>query len=341
MGIKLRPKDWEKKTLWEIVEYNKRTWLKSWDWKKEGKYPFLNSSQKITLYYDEAFYEDKEYLVIWTGWQELILHYMNQPFSASNDNFILTIKKEDTLTKYVYYALLWQKSYIDTLYIWWGGIKHINQERLNSVEILLPPLEAQKQIVSYLDKQFEKIQSMEENLEKYKQEVEKLEESILEEVFWEMKERYEEKSIGEVAEWINWYAFKSKDFNTEWKWLQVIRIWNVLNLEKNPVYIQENNKFDRFKLKKNDIVLSLTWTIKKRDYLYPAIIEKDNSFYLNQRVGRLRCFADKINTKYLFFYIKSNFFRDVIFKYETWGVWNQWNMSLTHVLKHNLPLPPI
>ena len=244
MWIRLKPEDWKKVKMKDIIEYNKRYWLKSWDWKKQGKYPFLNSSQKITLYYDEAFYKDKEYLVVWTWWQELILHYMNQPFSASNDNFVLTVKN-NILTKYVYYALLSQKDFIDTLYIWWWGIKHINQTRFNSIEILVPPLETQKQIVSYLDQQWEKIQSMEENLKKYANEVKKLEESILDGVFGEMK-KYKEVKIEEIFKikswknltasemvndglyyvyWWNWVVWKYNNFNLEWKNIIIWRVW--------------------------------------------------------------------------------------------------------------------
>ena len=96
----------------------------------------------------------------------------------------------------------------------------------------------------------------------------------------------------------NGYAFKSNLFQNFG--IPVVRITNVengkLNLDK-VVYYPEDKKLDRFIIKKNDILLSLTGDDKT---LKVCMNDSDEKIYLNQRVAILRS-NESLIQKYLYY----------------------------------------
>ena len=100
----------------------------------------------------------------------------------------------------------------------------------------------------------------------------------------------------------NGYAFKSNLFQNFG--VPVVRITNVengkLNLDK-VVYYSEDKKLDKFFIKNNDILLSLTGDDKT---LKVCINESDEKLYLNQRVAILRS-NESLVQKYLYYSIKK------------------------------------
>lgn len=82
----------------------------------------------------------------------------------------------------------------------------------------------------------------------------------------------------------------------------------------------------------------MTGTRGKNDYLYVRIIEDEHT-YLNQRVGRISNNTNA-NNKYLYYFLKSNSFRDSVFEYET-GTVNQGNISSKDIMNQEIPKIPI
>jgi type I restriction-modification system DNA methylase subunit/restriction endonuclease S subunit len=114
--------------------------------KTQGKYMFFTSSQICDKYCDEYDYED-ECLIIGTGGTANIK--CSDLFSCSTDNFVIKLKTE-YLTKYIYYYLLTnidilQKGFVGV------GLQHISKEFVANVDIPMPSLEHQQEIVRYLD----------------------------------------------------------------------------------------------------------------------------------------------------------------------------------------------
>jgi len=155
---------------------------------------------------------------------------------------------------------------------------------------------------------------------------------------YDLPDGWEWKKLKYVSTFQNGFAFKSKEFNNEGIGIQVIRIGNVLDLDKNKVFIDERKEFKKYILKQNDIVISMTGTRNKRDYLFPSIIG-NNKYYLNQRVGKISV-NKEINFKFLYYFLRSNIFRDNIFKFET-GTVNQGNISSKNIENIDTPLPPL
>lgn len=78
-------------------------------------------------------------------------------------------------------------------------VPKLNQGKLNSIPIPLPPLAEQKRIVSILDEAFAAIAKAKENAERNLANAKELFESYLNKVFTEKGEGWEEKRIGDVV----------------------------------------------------------------------------------------------------------------------------------------------
>jgi type I restriction enzyme S subunit len=114
--------------------------------KKEGIYPFFTSSLICDNYCDTYDYEN-ECLIIGTGGTANIKY--GSKFSCSTDNFVLKINDEYS-TKYVYYYLL-NNIYLLENGFCGVGLKHISKKYIINIEIPIPSIEKQQEIVKYLD----------------------------------------------------------------------------------------------------------------------------------------------------------------------------------------------
>lgn len=125
--------------------------------------------------------------------------------------------------------------------------------------------------------------------------------------FLESKERKLEgmdyKKLGDICEVLNGYAFKSTDYTTnENSDIKIITIKNVddnVSLN-NCELIKSNEKYSKYIVKKNDILISLTGNIKIGIYNHEEIA------YLNQRVIKLYNFDNDITKKYVYYFMKYN-----------------------------------
>lgn len=165
------------------------------------------------------------------------------------------------------------------------------------------------------------------------------------EIPFDIPECWENIKIWNICELLWWYAFKSWDY-VEKSNNQIIRLWNVKNnkilLSASPKYIPDNiaNEALNYQIKKWDILITMTWTRRKRDYCYTVLVwEVDKKLFLNQRVWCFR-FYKWLYKKYLNYFFKTNVFLDPIFETETGWVnqGNIWSISLKNII---LPLPPL
>ena len=134
------------KTIGELCTFLPKSKRKASYGKINGYYPFYTSSQTCSKYCDEYDYED-ECLIIGTGGNANIKH--SSKFSCSTDNFVIKVNPEQ-LGKYIYYYLsinieVLQKGFVGV------GLQHISKEYINNVQIPIPPLKRQQEIVKYLD----------------------------------------------------------------------------------------------------------------------------------------------------------------------------------------------
>ena len=168
---------------------------------------------------------------------------------------------------------------------------------------------------------------------------------IDEEVPFEIPQGWEWCRLHDIIIFIGGYAYDSHSFLEKSEY-QVLRLGNIkndaINKSVNPVFIDEilAQNTVRFRCLKNDILVTMTGTRKKRDYFYTVLIDTDHfNMYFNQRVGCLRAIYSPI-ALWLNKVLKAESILHQVFQYET-GTANQGNLGATNIMNTLIPLPPV
>jgi len=151
-------------------------------------------------------------------------------------------------------------------------------------------------------------------------------------------QKWPEVSLGEIAEILNGYAFKSKNYVNDG--VRVVRITNVQKgriVDDDPKFYPQNSKepIGKYELKENDLLVSLTGNVGRVGILQKEFLPAA----LNQRVACLRTDKKKVLTKYLFYILNQNRFENNCIKSAS-GL-AQKNLSTVWLSKYEIPLPPI
>ena len=232
---------------------------------------------------------------------------------------------------------------------------------LQNIKIPIPPLFEQQQIVSFLDTKTSLVDSL---IEKTQRKIELLKEkrtSLINEVVTKgLNPNVKMKDSG--VEWIgkipsHWeftrikyfvnfdsgYSFKSDDYSENG--IPLIRIGslynNTLSFERSPIFLPEEfeRDYNQFVIEKNDILISMTGTLGKRDYGYSILYNEEFPSLLNQRVGRIRLSSERVNLNYLMYNLLSEPFLLQLFSKPT-GT-KQGNLSSDDIIGNYFGLPPL
>ena len=154
--------------------------------------------------------------------------------------------------------------------------------------------------------------------------------------------------IGDVADILNGYAFKAKDFQC--KGVPIIKIKNIVppNISIEDVqYVSRDlyNEKIKYALKYNDILISMTGSginqISSAVGKIGRVRIKDESLLLNQRVGKLFVKdKNKCDEDYLYYYMTQNSIRYDLAS-SAGGSANQANISPAQIKSIKIILPPL
>ncbi|REL31962.1 restriction endonuclease subunit S [Thalassotalea euphylliae] len=149
--------------------------------------------------------------------------------------------------------------------------------------------------------------------------------------------------ISELADTVMGYAFKSADFTkTGIPLLRMGNLYqNTLSFERSPIYLPESfkNEYERFLVKPNDLVMSMTGTMGKRDYGFTVEIpEGAPCSLLNQRVIK---FVPKHESSsgFLLNLLRSEIVLSRL--YAIPGGTKQANLSAKQIQELPAPIPPL
>lgn len=164
---------------------------------------------------------------------------------------------------------------------------------------------------------------------------------------FELPEGWEWCRLAAISYLKGGFAYKSSEFISEGT-AQVIRMGNIrpdyLRLDENPVFISDDyaQSTKDYEVVNGEIVLTMTGTKGKRDYLYSVLVEqvhlKECSLYLNQRL----CSARPVITspEFLSIALKDSRLLDLIYVKST-GSANQANIGMDAISHWLIPLPPL
>lgn len=143
------------------------------------------------------------------------------------------------------------------------------------------------------------------------------------------------------------FAYKSKEFVEDSKH-QLIRMGNIrpdfLRINENPVFISEDQALATkdYEIASGDILLTMTGTKGKRDYLYSLKVSTkdlmEKSLYLNQRLCAVRPLV--IEPSYINLVLKDDRMLDAIYAKST-GSANQANIGMDAIMNWTIPLPSL
>jgi type I restriction enzyme S subunit len=195
-----------------------------------------------------------------------------------------------------------------------------NATKLGALSIPVPPLSEQRRIVDVLDAAFADIATARANAEKNLQNARALFESHLQSVFTQRGEGWVEKSLGDLCDFLNGFAFKSNDAVAESQ-TQLVRMGNLygsqLDLDRNPVFYPNSfaTEHSRYVLEEGDIIMSLTGTTGKEDYGFAVRIPScGRTLLMNQRIMKFVAIRhDLVDDGYLLHYLRSRCFLDVLY----------------------------
>lgn len=149
-------------------------------------------------------------------------------------------------------------------------------------------------------------------------------------------------SMDELIDVIGGYAFKSTEFID--KGVPVLKIGNInagYFKPTNLIFWKKDDKLEKYLIKPDDLVISLTGTVGKDDYGNVCIMGDDyEEYYLNQRNAKLEIKSNELlNKYYLTYLLKVPEIKQRIIGISR-GV-RQANIANKDILNLEVPNPPI
>jgi type I restriction enzyme S subunit len=185
---------------WELISWKEVLEIRSGRNQKavlnpNGKYPIIGSAGKVMGYADDYICEEGTTIIGRKGTINSPL-FIEHKFWNVDTAFGL-YSKESLDSRFLHYFCL---SFDFTELDKGSGRPSLVKSDLLKVQIPLPPLPQQKQIVATLDKAFAAIDTAKANAEQNLQNAKELFESYLQNVFENKGDDWDEKSLGEVCE---------------------------------------------------------------------------------------------------------------------------------------------
>ena len=173
-----------------------------------------------------------------------------------------------------------------------------------------------------------------------------------------LQETYKDTKIGRIPkdwevvrleevliEFQNGYAFSSKGYQESG--IPIVSMAYIglegkfkFNYKKANYWSEkERENLSRYLLKKEDLIIAMTDVTPNKNLIGRMVqIDIDDEFFLNQRVGLLRC-NNRIEKNFLMYLGNSKIWRSYAIGYSTLGV--QTNLGTKEIKKGRIPLPPL
>ena len=223
---------------------------------------------------------------------------------------------------------------------------NVSTKDISQITIQIPPLAEQQRIVAKLDAAFAEIEVTLKHMESKELQLEILKTSLLNTYLNKFSGPTERLKLSDLCDLQNGYAFRSKDY-VEYSSTLNIRMSNIRpngnfdashNIRYLPDSFAETHK--TFKLFAGDLIVAMTDMAGDPKILgKPTIVSglEGRTFLLNQRVGKLYGFSNKVHVPYLSYFLSS--LKDFYKSKGAGGL--QINISKKDILSAEIILPPL
>ena len=158
------PSGWHKIPIGDCIVERKKSPIKVDDATNFGQYPFFTSGDTVLKHITNLVEGENIYLA--TGGIANVKYYDGK--SAYSTDTYVVCGNEKCDTKFLYYALLLLKDYINTNYFQGSGLKHLQKKDFKKHELIIPvSVDEQKRIADALSKMDDAIEQSDSMIEKY------------------------------------------------------------------------------------------------------------------------------------------------------------------------------
>lgn len=319
--------------LGEVCEIKRGIRVVKKDLQETGKIPVYQNSLVPLGYKDEFNYPSNVAFVISAGAAGDV-GYSQVPFWAADDCLTITCPS-NIENKYVYYFL---KNYEYKLKskVRKASIPRLSRKVVDDLEIPLPPIEVQTEIVRILDKFTSLEAELEAELDCRKRQYEYYRDKLFsfdnvggQEVKW--------KKIGEFCDTLSGFPFDSSKFQTSG--IKLMRGKNVKRgyfdfNEDDDRYWESPDGLEKYLLQDKDIIISMDGSLVGKSFA--MLSKKHLPLLLVQRVARVR--AKSVNQIYLFHNIAHRF-SGYVDKKKTGGAIP--HVSMKDIQNFSIPVPSL
>lgn len=258
-------------TSGEFVNKNKQT--------TNGCYPVYNGGTSNTGFYDH-YNTDSDKVIISARGAAGFVNHIREKFWAGNSCHVLNIFDNNLLTRYLYFILLKMTPYIISKRKE-GTIPSVTKSSLETLEIPLPPLRVQEEIVKILDKFTDLENELENELRMRKMQFNAYRDKLL---TFDNGVKFEK--LGDLTTIHRGKRLTKKELYPN----------GIYNVYHGTVRIPLG-RFDKFNVHGDAVIIVNTGSIGEIKYCKNNFWCSDGCFWLKSN--------DKLNNKFIYYYIKQ------------------------------------
>lgn len=331
--------DWKEYALEDLLSYEQPTAyiVESTDYDDKYKIPVLTAGKSFILGYtnEEQGIYDALPVIIFDDFTTAS-QYVNFKFKVKSSAMkILTANAELVLPKFIFYRMQIIEFDASTHKRYW--IQHYSK-----IKVKIPPILEQEHIVFRIEELFSQLDASVAELKTAKERLKVYRQAVLKEAF---EGDYPQVQLKEISTAISGYAFKSKLYTSDGKYV-VVKIGNVkerhFEFSRDLTRTNEADEtiLDKYLLQRGDCLITLTGSRGKRDYGFVTMIKDQANYLLNQRVAAIRFNRRKVIPEFFQYYLASPAYRNAFFRYETGNV-GQGNVGIKALTEPIVILPDI
>ena len=274
----------------------------------KGLYPVYNGGTTNTGFYDEYNNEGNKVIISARGASAGYVNKIEKRYWAGNSCYSIEVDKKELNWIFAYYYLSSiQKTLIDSQQK--GGIPAVSKKQIENLEIPVPPLEIQNEIVRILDNFTELEEELEEELEARRKQYEYYRDSLL-----TFDDSVEWKSLSEVTTSIKNIKWKQEtnsyqyiDLSSVDRDTHSIGETTSINPETAPSRAQQI-------VNENDVLFGGTRPMLKR---FCLISDKYNNQICSTGFCVLRANPEKILPKWIYYNLGTDAFYKHVEQYQS------------------------
>lgn len=318
------------KTLGEVLEIQRGKRVVKRDLLPDGKYPVYQNSLTPLGYYEKANVSSNTTFVIVAGAAGEIGFSLSE-FWAADDCFAL-ICPENILNRYVYHFILGQQVKLKAK-VRKASIPRLSRLAIEQLQIPVPPLEVQREIVRILDHFTELttklITELITELTARKKQYEYYASTLI------SNSNYEWVYMSELAKFVYGYTDKARDYGDA----RFIRITDIdeqgcLNRE-NVKYITLNDEARKSLLSKGDLIMARTGATYGKTLFFDSAEPSVYASFLIKIIPD----SKRLNNKYYWHFTKTSLYWNQANKLVSTGGQPQFNTPALKKIK--IPLPSL